>query len=230
MWDWVRQALGLHTVTRPYVGFDDTESEPMPIDQMISQMWGTGLAPRVSLAEALTVPTVLRGRNLLCSVATLPLVQLDPDNRRIRSPFLAQIDPDVPDVVTLAQTIEDLVFSGIAWWRITSRAADRYPLTATRVDPLSVSLNPPDGAVPSPLPGGQDPRGAVVWINGQPVPVRDVIRFDSPNPAVLSTCGRAIRRLILFDTAAGVYAEDFRPLDYFSPAQGADPVSDDEIV
>ena len=47
---------------------------------------------------------------------------------RTRSPLLEQIDPDVPNVVTLAQTIEDLLFDGVSWWMVTRVGADRYPL------------------------------------------------------------------------------------------------------
>lgn len=198
------------------------------IDQAVSAASAQS-STRVARADALSVPAVQRGRNMLCSIATLPLVQYGPDNAVAENPLFTQIDPDVPNVVTLAMTVEDLVFDGIAWWRVLSRGWDKFPTTAMRLDPQSVSLQPPgSGASPAPLPGGHDPHNATVWIDGQPVPEEDVIRFDSPNPAVLTVGGRAIRRAILHDKAAAMYSDDPRPLDYFTPADGADEMDDDD--
>jgi HK97 family phage prohead protease len=203
------------------------DSAPQPIDQMIGAMLhGTA---RVSREDALSVPAVQRGRNLICSISTLPLVQYGPGNEVARNPLLEQLDPDVPNVVMLAQTLEDLLFEGIAWWEKTATDFTGFPVAVRHLNVNSVSLQPPGMRSPSPLPSGQDPRGAFVYIDGEPVPASRVIRFDSPNPAVLKAGGRAIRRALLLDKAAGMYADDPRPLDFFTPADGADPVDDDDI-
>lgn len=225
---WLGRVTGLAAAASPPVFTFDAPIKP--IDQMFAELRGQGVAPRVTRDEALSVSTVQRGRNLLCSVATLPLVQRGPDNTIVRNPLLEQIDPDVPNVVTLSQTIEDLVFAGVAWWKITGFGFDLFPVNAQRLDPQTVSIDPPMAQSPSSLPSGIDPREAnVVWVNGEPVPVDQIIRFDSPNPAVLKVGGRAIKRAILLDQAARMYAEDPRALDYFSPADGADPADDDAI-
>jgi phage head maturation protease len=203
------------------------ESTPKPIDQLFAEM--RAATGRVTRDEALSVPAVQKGRNLVCSIATLPLRQLDGNNREVPSALLQQIDLDVPNVVTLAQTLEDLVFESIGWWRITGFGPDGFPLTARRLDPDTVSLNPPGGRSPAPLPSGEDPRQAVVYVDGKEVSASLMIRFDSPNPAVLKVGGRAIRRALALDKAAKMYADDPRPQDYFSPAEGADPADDDEI-
>jgi HK97 family phage prohead protease len=205
-----------------------TFSASGPIDRVLSEMMGAGAAPRVSRAEALTVPAVQRGRNMICSVATLPLERVDAQQNVVRSPLLEQIDPDVPNVVTMAQTIEDLLFEGIAWWRILGVGYDLFPYSARRIDPNTVSLNPPGDVSPAPLPSGHDPRGAAVWVDGVRVPADEVIRFDSPNPAVLKAAGRAIRRAILLDQAGAMYAKDPRPLDYFTTAENHDEPEDEE--
>lgn len=204
------------------------DSAPQPIDQVLFAMHNVS-GNHVSRADALSVPAIVRGRNLLCSVATLPLVQLNSDNVKIDNPLFRQLDPDVPNVVTLAQTIEDLVFDSIAWWEVTARDFAGFPTSIRHLDPTRVSLRPPTRPnAPSPLPSGQEPRDAAVYIDGVKVDNDRVIRFDSPNPALLS-CGRPIRRAILLDRTAAVYADNPRPLDYFSPSDGADPVSDDEV-
>jgi HK97 family phage prohead protease len=203
------------------------DSPPRPIDAVISDMMGRGVAPRVGRLEALSVPYIQRGRNLLCSISTLPLVQYGPDRRPVRSALLEQMDPDVPNVVHLAQTVEDLVFEGVAWWRVIGFGWDMFPVSVRRVDPGSVSVDPPTGRSPAPLPSGLDPREPGVYIDGAFVPAAQVIRFDSPNPALLKVCGRTVRRAILLDRTASMYAEDPRAMDYFTPAENADPIDDD---
>lgn len=227
MWTSIRELFTLPTLPES-LAF--TETEPRPIDQIIIEMSGRGAAPRVSRLEALTVPAIQRGRNLICSISTLPLIQLGPDRRQVRNPLFEQIDPDVPNVVTLAQTVEDLLFEAISWWRITAFDSAGFPVSAQHVDVTSVSVQPPSGRSPSPLPSGEDHRGASVWVDGIEVPSEQMIDFHSPNPGVLKACGRAIRRAILFEQSAAMYAEDPRPLDFFSPTESADPASDEDVA
>lgn len=184
----------------------------------------------VSRESALRVPVVLKGRNMITNISTLPLVQRAPDRTLVPNQLLAQIDPNVANVVTLAQTAEDLLFDGVGWWRVLERLNDGYPSSARRLDPRTVSVDPPSGYVPAPLPSGIDPRYGVVYVDGKPVSGRDVIRFDSPNPGICVVGGRSIRRAILLDEAAQTYAQDPRPLDYFAPTDGADPIDDDEVL
>jgi hypothetical protein len=186
-------------------------------------------ADTATRAEALSVPAVQRGRNMICSIATLPLIQIGPDRERVRNPLLAQFDVDVPNVVVLSQTLEDLVFDGISWWEVTATDFPGYPISVRHLDVGSVAVHAP-GSQPAPLPSGIDPRGATVWVNGVEVPAARVIRFDSPNPGVLRVGGRPIRRAILLDQAAALYAEEPRPLDYFTDREDADPLGDDEIA
>jgi hypothetical protein len=202
-----------------------------PIDRLITTMRRSGWNLSYSRETALQVPAVLRGRNLICAISTLPLVQVRPDNTTERSTLLAQIDDQVPNVVTLAMTVEDLLFEGIAWWRVTARGWNGFPAKARHVEHGRVSLKPPDGPRgENILPSGEDPSGTV-WVDGEPVPGRDMIRFDSPNPPLLVAARRAISRAIRLELTAEMYAANPRPLDYFTPAPDADdPADDDEIA
>ncbi|MFI1195509.1 phage portal protein [Micromonospora sp. NPDC020750] len=226
----VRELLSLpHPVVLdepPAAVFD---SAPRPIDRVISEMHA-GTPGRVSREQALSVAAVQRGRNSLCSIATLPLVQYK-GLEIVQSSFLAQIDPDVANVVTLSQTIEDLAFDGISWWLITAQDFAGYPLAARHLDVRTVSLTEPPGAV-NPFPSGVDARGVkVVWVDGDPTPVDKLIRFDSPNPGLLWANARAIRRALLLDKLASTYADNPRPTDYFTDADdpSVDPMEDEEI-
>lgn len=236
---WFRRLLRLaevrasERVPEPSVTFShdlSTPTDPSEPTPIVDAIRAASRRP-VSRRDALGVSAVLRGRNLLCSIATLPLVTRDRDRREVRSPLLEQIDPDVANVVTLSQTVEDLVFEGLSWWRVTRRDAAGWPVSAIHLDVGTVSLQPPpdEWRKLRTLPSELRLPGAVVWVHGEPVPTRDVIRFDSPNPGILTAAARAIRRAMLLDQAAVTYAHDPRPLDYFSPADGADPVDDDEV-
>jgi HK97 family phage prohead protease len=208
-----------------------SESAPRPIDRVIYEMSGLSNR-RVSREVALSVPAVKRGRDLVVSISALPLVTRGKDTAIRRSLLLEQIDPDVPNVVTLAQTVEDLLFESIAWWEIVQEDQDGFPLACTRRDPATVSLQPPNNTTRSqaPLPSGQDPRRATIWVDGRAVPATQMIRFDSPNSPILTSGARAIRRAVLLDAAAALYADDPRPADYFTPSDpGIDPGTDEEI-
>lgn len=198
------------------------------IDQVFLEFAKRG-SNQVSRADALSVPAVVRGRNMICSIATLPLVQKDTRNEVVRNPLLEQLDRDVANVVTLAQTIEDLIFDAISWWQVTAQDSDGFPVFVRHLDVGSVSVDPPKDRPVAPLPSGLDPRDMFVWVDGQPVLASQIIRFDSPNPALLKVAGKVIRRAIALAAAASTYADDPRPLDYFTPAEGADNVDDDEI-
>lgn len=180
-------------------------------------------AGKVTRAEALTVPAVVRGRNELCAIATLPLRCYDAGNVVVDRPLLRQFDPSVGNVVHLAMTIEDLLFEGISWWRILAYGWDGFPVSVMRVEPGSVSVNPPVGRGLSPLPSGVDPRnGGVVYVDGLPVSGRDMIRFDSPNPGLLTAGARAIRTSLALDKAGVLYATTPPAREVLRPADGQD--------
>lgn len=208
------------------------DAQIKPIDRVISMALGLESGGIVTRDLALSVPGVLKARNQICgSISTLPLIEVDGERRPVVSAFLEQIDPDVANVVTIGQTVEDLIFYGISWWEKTELDSGGFPLHARRRDPASVTLQPPaNGKSPAPLPSGQDPREAVVYVDGRPVPVRRMIRFDSPNPGILNAARRPIRRAIFLDQMSELYARNPRPLDYFSPREDADPADDDAIA
>ncbi|MER5703483.1 phage portal protein [Micromonospora sp. NPDC002296] len=230
-WSALRDLVAIPSVPATMLSADtgpDADEVARPLDQVIETMMRRNPG-RVTRDEALSVSAVLRGRNLIASIATLPLVQYRPDWRPERSPLLEQIDPDVANVVTIAQTVEDLLFEGISWWLVVKQDGQGYPTSARHLSTTSVSLRPPAEPRPAPLPSGEEPRGAVVYVDGREVPASKIIRFDSPNPGLLKAASRPIRRAILLDRAAAMYAEDPRPSDYFTPNEMADPVDDDEV-
>ncbi len=183
----------------------------------------------INRAVALTVPTVLRGRNLICGdIATLPLLATLGDNRPVDNALLRQIDTNVANSVVLAMTIEDLLFDAVAWWRVTEFGPDGYPAAATRYDPVSVSLTPPSDYREGFLPSDIATHGAV-WMAGERVDAGDYIRFDSPNPALLVVGQPAISRALALDDLAAMYTENPEMRGFFTSRPG-DPPPDETKV
>jgi Phage portal protein len=217
------------------------DSAPRPIDQVLAMMRAGG--GRVTRTDALSVAAIQRARNELASIATLPL-RLYRDLEVMNNALFRQMDPDKPNVVHMAMTIEDLLFEGIAWWQITAQDYERYPIAARRIDPCRVSLREPGKNGSSYAVNGDayqsDDAGRTgrrVWIDegdGRgplPFPAELMIRFDSPNPALLTVNAPAIRRAIALDRVASMYANNPALREYFTDADDSDvpPMRDDEV-
>jgi hypothetical protein len=207
-----------------------SETAPMPIDEMWREMTEAATAP-IGRAEMLTIPGVLRARDMICNIATLPLVELDSGRRPVENRLLEQFDRDVPNVVHLAQTVEDLWADGIAWWQVLARDNNNKPTWVRRCAPESVIIQPRnDRRMPAPLPHGKDPRGSTMFVDGVEVTdVTSMIRFDSPKQPARVVVARAMRQARDYDDAGAMYAKNPRPLDYFTPSEFADDPLDTEI-
>lgn len=103
-----------------------------------------GLVPyfAVSVDQAMTVPAVARSRNILCgSIATIPLESYNKlnDERITNRTLITQPDPAIPRVNTMAMTVEDLIFYGVAYWQVLDISPeDGRPFRARRIDPRRV--------------------------------------------------------------------------------------------
>jgi Phage portal protein len=209
---------------QPSMTFD---TAPQPVDRVIMAA-KAGSYTSVSRELALSVPAVQRGRNELCGqISTLPL-RLYRGTEILNSPLFRQFDPDVPNVVHMSMTVEDLAFEGIAWWQVTGQDFEGYPVSVRRIAPGRVSLNDPRTGKP-------DRR--YVWITpvdgGQPEPISTelMIRFDSPNPGVLKAMARAVRIAVQLDKLTEMYANNPALREYFTDADNPeeDGLDDDEI-
>jgi len=218
------------------------EPEPPPSTEAFSwapgrQPWlpggtyvGTaGWASRVSRDEAISVPAVKRGRDLICSVGSLPLRMVSSTNEVTPSPLLRQIDPNTSNVVTLSQTLDDLLFEGVAWWEIISFGWDGFPVSARHLDVHAVSTTPPAGYPVQTLPSGLYPAG-VVWVMGREIDAKNVVRFDSPNDPLTTAGARAVRRAIKLAQTSEMYADDPEARAYWTPRGDVDPGDRDTIV
>lgn len=206
----------------PETSFDLVDV-PAEVFGFTSYAAATPIEPRISRREAVQVAAVKRSRDLIAgSLGTLPLVTVKPDLSVDRSSWLTQPERDVPRSVTMTRLVEDLLYESIAWWKITAFDWRGYPAQVVRLDPRSVSIEK-DGRVHVTSDGR---RGmSEEWPSDS-----ELIRFDSPNDALLSAGARAIRQCLTLDVAAKRYAEGAPPLDYFTPADGIDPGTTEEIT
>jgi phage head maturation protease len=203
------------------------------IDEVFAAMWAAASGPHtapITRDAAINVAAVQRARNEICAISTLPLRLYQ--GPQAQPSWLGQLDPDIPNSVHLAMTLDDLLFSARAWWRVTATDFAGYPLAVRHVAVDTVSLHPPAGHVVAELPGGYDPREAAVWVDGVKTPARTMIRFDSPNAALLTSGARSIRRALLLDALAATYADNPRPVDYFTDSDdpGADLLTEDKML
>jgi len=202
----------------------------VPAEMLEGMTSGGSIAARISRRQALQVPAVLRARNLIAgTLARLP-IHIRDKQRRIATPttLLEQIDPDIPNVVTFAETYEDLLFEGISWWKITEFGWHDYPISARHIGVDRVHVSGVD--LPALNGHGTILGPTRVFIDGQPVADEDVIRFDSPNPPLLVHAARAIRSCLNLDMTASRYSDDPMPLGYFTPKEGRRPNEDPKAV
>lgn len=171
-----------------------------------------------SREAAMSMPTISRARDLLCSlVGSLPLQLLsltfDPGAgatiERVLPPppWLGRPDPLRTRNWMLAWTTDDLLFEGRAYWRVTARYADGFPRLFERM---------PAGEV------GVDASGEVRW-RTDPVPPLDVIEFLSPIEALLVVGGRAMRTALELDLSAERYARLETPAGWLQEVAGGEP-------
>lgn len=169
----------------------------------------TAPAPRIDRRAAIQVPAVKRCRDLIAgTIGGLPLDLYNAQREQVASSLFEQPEKHRPRSVTMTQTIEDLLFEGIAWWRITETDWRGFPTSIKILKPQDVSV---------------DETAGKVYVNGKHVPDDELIRFDSPNDALLVAGARAIRTCLRLDVAAGRYADGTPPVDWF---ESEDPVDD----
>jgi HK97 family phage portal protein len=182
---------------------------------MYSNGYGAGLMDR---ATALQVATVSRCRNLVCGVISyLPLeLYKKSTGEQLQSPlWLDQPDMRQPRAVTLAYTVDSLIFYSVAYWRVTSLYADDgRPSGFEWVANTRVTVT-------------TDAKGYEVQyysVDGARVPMSGIgslVTFQSLLPGVLETGARTIQAALDIQKASAVSAATPMPTGIIRN-QGAD--------
>jgi hypothetical protein len=157
------------------------------------------LLPFWTREAAMSAPTVARSRNLLVSaIAALPftfwrtsrVAGVDPVAIDAAA-WAERPDPDRTRQWIVGQTVDDLLFYGLAHWRVTARGADTFPSAFRRVVPGELHVD----------------HAGEVRIGTEVVDARDVIEFASPVDGILTNGYRAIAIALALDGAAERFAD-----------------------
>lgn len=197
----------------------DADSIDPAVFGLASYVQPNASTARVSRREAIQLDPVKRCRDLIATtLGGLPIDVFGPDKQPSTSTLLDQPERNVPRSVTYSRTFEDMLFEGVAWWRILEFGWHGFPTKVKRLDPRKVTVNEDTDTV---------------YVNGKAVPNTELIRFDSPNDGLLIAGARPIRRFMNLTNAADAYSNGAPPVDYFTPADGSDPADeedDDEVT
>lgn len=170
-----------------------------------------------SREAAMSMPTISRARDLLCSlVGSLPLsllaISYDATGATLERllppyPWLGRPDPDKTRNWLLAWTTDDLLFEGRAYWHVTARYANGFPRTFERMPAMEV---------------GVDQDGRVRWRSAEVDPA-DVVEFLSPIESLLVVGARAMRTALELDLSAERYARLETPAGWLQEVAGGEP-------
>lgn len=155
--------------------------------------------------EAMQVPAVARARNIIAgTIASLPVWGFNDitGERLYGRQLLKQADPSVPQAVTIAWTVEDLLFHGVAYWQVLETDPETgRPVRARRIDPQRVNYNTSDSS------GIVD----AFFVDGNFVPMEGVgslKMFNGLDDGILARAGRTIRTALNLERAAARIADE----------------------
>ena len=181
--------------------------------------------------RAMSVPTVSRARDLCASVIGCMNLKMYTEmwngeemEKMPLAPrtWLRRIDPSVPNSFLLAWLFDDLFFYGRSFLYVTSRTADGYPASFTRLPAAMVQTLDQSGPV------WFAPSKQIIFQGGNLDP-NDVVQFLSPIQGIIYMSEKAIA------TALQLEAARFRNSSSAIPAGilrqiGGEPLSAQELA
>jgi hypothetical protein len=174
---------------------------------------------RITPAEALRVPAVKRARDLIAgSIGQFPLKVYDQTGREATTftpNLFMQPEPGIAPSVTWTRVVEDMLLFERSWLKALNAGWHGRVIEVRRLDGEAVTVQPEFEYYAE--------GSAKVWPN-----VPGLIRIDSPNQGLLD-CSPAIKACVALERATLNAVDGMPPLDYFVPAEGADPADDEDI-
>jgi len=183
--------------------------------------------------RAMSVPTLARGRDLIASVAGSTYLQMynevwDADSGEMEKVYIAprswlkQPDPSIPYATLMAWTIDDLFFYGRAFWFISSRTADGFPASFTRLPAATVTTRDQTGPVWF-APSNQ------VYFQGGQINSEDLVQFISPVEGVIFQSEQAVATALRLEGARYRNANSTIPAGVLKQT-GGEPLSAQELA
>lgn len=164
----------------------------------------TAIRATATRAEAMSVPTIARARNIICStIASLPIEQYNKFSGAHIEPnrVINQPDTRVPGSFIYSFIAEDLLFYGVAYGQIMSTYADGRISEWTRIAPARVNVNL--NAMGTEVIGYEVDSRAVP-LSG----VGSLVVFYGLDEGLLSRAGKTIKAAIALEDAAEKFAKE----------------------
>ena len=181
--------------------------------------------------RAISVPTISRARDLCASVLGCMSLKMyseiwngDEMEKIPQAPrtWLRKIDPQLPNNFIMAWTFDDLFFYGRAFWYITSRTADGFPASFTRLPAAMVQTLDQAGPV------WFAPSKQVVF-QGAELDPNDVVQFLSPIQGIIYMSTQSVATALKLEKAR--YRNATSPIASGTLRQvGGEPLSAQELA
>lgn len=184
--------------------FRPTKIEAQAAPQLMTDSFNyyiPGVLTAVGRDEAMSVPSVARCRNLIaCTIGGLPMeLYKKSTGEELGKPlWLEQPSTTQPRSVTIAWTVDSLIFFGVAYWRVTEvYFDDGRPARFEWVAPGRVSFTT----------DGNTNFITQYTIDGSPVPMSglgSLVTFQAQDEGILQRGARTLRSAIDLEKAARV--------------------------
>jgi len=181
--------------------------------------------------RAMSVPTISRARDLMASVVGCMNLRMynemwngDEMEKMPLAPrtWLRKIDPTVPNNFILSWTFDDLFFYGRAFWYITSRTADNYPASFTRLPAAMVQTLDQAGPV------WFAPSKQIIFQGGELNPA-NVVQFLSPIQGIVYQSTQAVATALQLEAARYRNSSSAIPAGVLRQT-GGEPMSAQELA
>jgi len=181
--------------------------------------------------RAISVPTISRSRDLMASVLSCMSLKMyseiwngDEMEKIPQAPrtWLRKIDPALPNNFIMSWTFDDLFFFGRAFWYITSRTADGFPASFTRLPAAMVQTLDQAGPV------WFAPSKQVVF-QGAELDYNDVVQFLSPIQGIIYMSTQSVATALKLEAARYRNASSAIPAGVLRQT-GGEPLSAQELA
>ena len=136
--------------------------------------------------------------------------------------WLRRPDPSVSYQFLMSWTLDDLMFFGRAFWYITSRTADGYPASFTRLPAGSITTTDMAGPVwfaPS----------TQVYFQGGELDPANLVQFLSPSQGIIYSSQSAIETALKIEAARNRNASSSIPAGILRQTENSEPLSAQEL-
>lgn len=166
----------------------------------------------VTRSRAMRVAAVSKARRIIAPrIGTLPLQAVKAGRPAPAPAIITQPEDGLPRSVTITWTVDSLFFYGRAWWKVTRRGHDGFPMAVEWIPEGQATVT----------------DGQLTAAYGKPVDPRDAIRFDAPDSGLLIDAAETIRRAVTLNRSAERAEQN--PIPIVNLKNNGEDLSDDEI-